>query len=141
MDIIDQLRNPQGSGAGSILDAGTMAMAAKEIERLRGAIQFIRDKCHQNAGNTAAPFAYVWQRCWEEFERMTDEETSSDPPPTDDRPKAAINILRVLCDSDYLAIPNEFREMIHHELAILSEAIEAIESEAAWEKVRRMHMK
>jgi hypothetical protein len=42
-----------------------------EIERLRAALQFAMDKCvSENAGNTNAPFAYLYRDDWLEFKRM-----------------------------------------------------------------------
>jgi len=47
--------------------------ALDEIERLRAVIQFARDKCVcRTAGNEKNPFAYLWKRDWDEFERMAE---------------------------------------------------------------------
>lgn len=62
---------------------------------------------------------------------------------TDDRPKSALKILRMLVDSEYLDIPREFRKMIHHELDVLSEAIEPKEAppnpQQREDKVKRLY--
>jgi len=39
------------------------------LERLRGAIAFLRVHVQQNAGGVGQLFSYVWQSVWEEFER------------------------------------------------------------------------
>jgi hypothetical protein len=42
-----------------------------EIERLRGAVAYLREKAVQTHGPD--PYVYVWQRVWEEFERRVSE--------------------------------------------------------------------
>lgn len=44
-----------------------------EAERLRTIIQFARDKCVvRDAGTLNSPFAYLWQRDWDEFVRRSE---------------------------------------------------------------------
>jgi len=45
--------------------------AVGEIERLRNAVAYLREKAVQTHGTN--PYFYVWQWAWDEFERRVDE--------------------------------------------------------------------
>ena len=49
--------------------AAEIKQLKEELERLQNAVAYLRQNITQNAGNEHDPFAYVWQRVWEEFER------------------------------------------------------------------------
>jgi len=69
----DRLRAGRGGckilSQGDACDCG-LCKREQEIERLRGLLQFVLDKAHRNAGNSVSPFAYLWQKDWDEFERQ-----------------------------------------------------------------------
>ena len=42
---------------------------ATELAECRRLLQFVRDSAVRDAGNPDAPYTYIWQRQWDEFEK------------------------------------------------------------------------
>ena len=53
-----------------ILPTSEVGKLTERIEQLRAIVQFALDKCAcRSAGNKDNPFAYLWKRDWDEFEK------------------------------------------------------------------------
>ncbi len=72
-DYLADFRRDKGLAWESLMDTATVAAVLVENQRLRAAIQFAHKCVSRNAGGIInSYYAYLWQRDWEEFERMAD---------------------------------------------------------------------